>query len=456
MSHEIVFPHLFVPWFRTVAPYIHSHKGNTFVIGVTGGMIAAGRLSALVQDLALIHAMNIKIVLVHGFNPQLASLLRIREHQLQYVNGTPITDETALLCAQEAAGQLRYQIEAAFSQGLPNTPMAHAKIRVVSGNFITAKPLGIVDGVNFQHTGQVRKLDSAGIRQELEQGNIVLLSSFGFSPTGETFNLSMEDVATETAIALHAEKLAFLTDLTGIPNNLNESTPPIAQNDSVPIYRQMKIEDAQELLQKTPKTPQTYNVLSYVRHMVKALTRKVERTHIIPYSVDGSLLIEVFTHDGIGTMIIDEDLKSLREARPDDIAAIIKLIEPLEQKGILVKRNRTDIERDINAYTVLEHDGVLFGCAAFHPYPKEKTAELAALNISQQVQGKGDGEKLLKHIEQKALKQGLESIFVLTTRTMHWFIKRGFFEVEPAWLPEEKLKKYRWDRKSKVLVKRLS
>lgn len=456
MSQEIVFPHLFVPWFRTVAPYIHSHKGNTFVIGVTGDMIAAGRLSALVQDLALIHAMNIKIVLVHGFTPQLEDLLRIRGHQLEYVNGTPITDETALLCAQEAAGQLRYQIEAAFSQGLPNTPMAHAKIRLVSGNFITAKPLGIVDGVNFEHTGLVRKLDSAGIRQELEQGNIVLLSSFGFSPTGETFNLSMEDVATETAIALHAEKLAFITNITGVPSNLIEQQSSSEQNESTPIYRQMTVEDAQELLQKTPKTPQTSPVLSYVKHMVKALTRQVARTHIIPYSVDGSLLIEVFTHDGIGTMIIDEDLKSLREARPDDIAAIIKLIEPLEQKGILVKRSRTDIERDINAYTVLEHDGVLFGCTAFYPYPQDKTAELAALNISPQVQGKGDGEKLLKHIEQKALKLGLESIFVLTTRTMHWFIKRGFVEVEPEWLPEEKLKKYPWDRKSKVLVKQLS
>ena len=458
---ELTFPHLFVPWFRAIAPYIHAHKGNTFVIGVDSEMIAAGRLSALVQDLALIHAMNIKIVLVHGFRRQLEEHLLLRSHPSKFVEGIRITDQTALTCAQAAAGQLRYQIEATFSQGLPNTPMAHAQVRVVSGNYITAKPLGIINGVNFQHTGEIRKLDSTGIRQALDQGNIVLLSPFGFSSTGEAFNLSMEDVATEAAIALQAEKLAFITPLRGVPEYLGdlEGGKPSAEkdDDTLPIKKQMTLDEAQKLLDTypAPDTPETQQVVFYLRHMVKALQNKVKRTHIIPYAVDGSLLIESFTHDGIGTMLIDENLQSLREAQPRDVAAIIQLIEPLEKEGALIKRSRKEIERDIHAYTVIEHDGVLFGCVAFHPYPENKTGELAALNVSPRLQGGNYGEKLLTRVEHKARAMGLESIFVLTTRTMHWFIKHGFEEVPPEWLPQTKREHYNWNRNSQVLVKRV-
>ena len=441
----------FVPWFRSVAPYIHAHKNKTFVIGITGELIAADKLNALIQDLALIHSLNINIVLVHGFRTQIEELLKIKEVKAHFAQGIRITDEAALACAQEAAGRLRYQIEAAFSQGLPNTPMAHAKIRVVSGNFVTAKPLGILHGTDFKHTGVVRKLDDEGIQQELAHNNIVLLSPFGYSPTGEAFNLTMEDIATQTALKLQASKLIFIGDSDGVGKQLTQNHAAGAAS----IEHELSVQQAEGILQKGKGKDHPPMHTDYLPFAIQAVKGGVERAHIIPYHVDGGILQELFTHHGLGTMIVDKKLDSLRQATVDDVAAIIQLIEPLEQAGIMIKRDRKDIERDINAYTVIEHDGVLFGCVACYFYPKAKTAELAALAVMPQAQQHGYGDLLLKHIEEKSTALGLRSIFVLTTQTMHWFISHGFKPMDPSWLPEEKLKFYDWERRSQVLVKPL-
>ncbi|GAB3360582.1 amino-acid N-acetyltransferase [Giesbergeria sinuosa] len=445
-----VFNFTFVPWFRSVAPYIHMHRGKTFVVGLAGEAIAAGKLPSIAQDLALIQSMGVKIVLVHGFRPQVNEQLHAKGHEARYSNGIRITDEVALDCAQEAAGQLRYEIEAVFSQGLPNTPMAGSKVRMISGNFITARPVGIVDGVDFKHSGLVRKVDVASITQSLDFGAMVLLSPFGFSPTGEAFNLTMEEVATSVAIELQADKLIFLTEVPGI--RVHPDQPASEDN---PIDTELPLDTAQALLKQLPPAHQSTDTGFYLQHCVKACKGGVERSHILPFATDGALLLEVYVHDGIGTMIVDEKLEELREASADDVGGILQLIEPFERDGTLVKRDRTEIERDIENYTIIEHDGVIFGCAALYPYPEAKTAEMAAVTVSPQSQGTGDGEKLLKRIEQRARAMGLSSIFVLTTRTMHWFIKRGFQNVDPDWLPEARKRKYNWDRRSQVLVKKL-
>ena len=445
---SLVFPHTFVPWFRSVAPYIHAHRGKTFVVAIAGELVAAGKLPTFAQDLAILHAMGIKLVLVHGFRPQVEEQLALKGHVSRFSHGMRVTDPVALDCAQEAAGQMRYEIEAAFSQGLPNTPMAHSQIRVISGNFITARPVGILDGVDFQHTGLVRKIDAAGIRRAVEFGALVMVSPFGFSPTGEAFNLSMEDVAASAAIALQAEKLIYVTEVKGIP--LDPADP-----DSE-IDTELALADARKLLANLPNPIQPTDTAFYLQHAVKASEHGVERVHIVPYSVDGSVLMESFTHDGIGTMIVDEKLESLREATSDDIGGVLQLIEPFERNGTLVKRDRTEIERDIGLYSVIEHDGVIFGCAALYPYPEARTGEMSALTVSPNVQSQGDGERILKRVEQRAKSAGLESIFVLTTQTMHWFLKRGFAQVDPDWLPDARKRKYNWDRRSQVLVKKLS
>ncbi|PZX32152.1 Amino-acid acetyltransferase (N-acetylglutamate synthase) [Cupriavidus phytorum] len=430
----------FVDWLRMVAPYIHAFRGKTFVIAFAGELVKSGVLNALVNDVALLHAMGMQIVLVHGSRPQVEEQLALRHVESQFVDGVRVTDNAALECAKEAAGELRLDIEAAFSQGLPNTPMAGAQLSVISGNFVTARPVGIVNGTDYQHTGLVRKIDAESVRMSLSHGKVVLLSPLGFSPTGQAFNLSMEDVASATATALKADKLIFITEVPGVPD-------PVGK-----MMQEMSLRTAVERLQNNHLPP---DVANYLQHLVKALKGGVPRAHLIPYSLDGAVLLELFLHDGVGTMLSDTDLESLREATLDDVGGIVQLIAPLEQDGTLVPRGRHLIERDIGNFSVIEHDGVLFGCAALYDYPRENMGEMACLTVSPEAQGTGDGERLLKRIERRARALGLERLFVLTTRTEHWFLKRGFVHATVDDLPEDKRKLYNWQRKSMVLMKKL-
>ncbi|MFM2344192.1 MAG: hypothetical protein RLZZ210_802 [Pseudomonadota bacterium] len=430
----------FVTWLREVAPYIHKHRNKTLVVGFDGDLVRSGALDNLVQDIALLQAMGLRIVLVHGLRPQIEEQLVLRNVQSTFVNDIRVTDSIALECAKEAAGELRLDIEASFSQGLPNTPMAGARISVVSGNFVTAKPIGIVQGTDYQHTGIVRKVDSDSIKQLLASNKIVLLSPLGFSPTGQAFNLSMEDVAAQTAIAIKADKLIFISEFSGL------------YDENRDLISELSLETATELINSGILNK---DESEYIKHMLRSLRLGVERCHIIPFNVDGAVLLELFLHDGIGTMITNQDLEYLREATLDDVGAIVQLIEPLEQDGTLVPRGRNIIERDIHSFSVIEHDGVIFGCAVMYTYPEVKMAEMACLTVLSEAQSMGDGERLLKHIEKKAKRQGIENLFVLTTRTEHWFLKRGFKHAKPEDLPPSRLKQYNWNRRSMVLIKKL-
>jgi amino-acid N-acetyltransferase len=429
----------FVDWMRSVAPYIHAFHNKTFVVGFGGEVVHQGLLNALVSDIALLQAMGIQIVLVHGSRPQVEEQMSLHGVQSEFSQGMRITDARALESAKEAAGEVRLDIEAAISQGLPNTPMAHAHISVVSGNFVTARPVGILDGVDFQHTGVVRKIDAESIRHSLASRKLVLLSPLGFSPTGEAFNLAMEDVASAAAIALRADKLVFLTETDGLV-------------EGGELIRELSLDDAYKL-QESGEVQGDAGF--YLKHSIRACRGGVARAHIIPYALDGSLLLELFLHDGVGTMISYENLESLREATPDDVGGILTLIEPLESDGTLVRRGRHQIERDIDHFSVIEHDGVLFGCAALYPYTGEKIGEMACLTVAPEAQNSGDGERLLRRIEQRARARGLNRIFVLTTRTEHWFLKRGFVKATVDDLPEDRRRLYNWQRKSLVLMKQL-
>jgi len=430
----------FVDWMRAVAPYIHKFRNSTFVVGFGGEVVQQGLLNALVSDIALLQAMGIQIVLVHGSRPQVEEQLNLHGVESEFSHGLRITDARALESAKEAAGEVRLDIEAAISQGLPNSPMAHAHISVVSGNFVTARPVGILDGVDFAHTGVVRKIDAESIRHSLASRKLVLLSPLGFSPTGEAFNLSMEDVASAAAIALRADKIIFLTDGPGIVDEMGE------------LVREMSLDAAADLLDSGDLQGDD---AFFLKQAIRACRGGVTRAHLIPQSLDGSVLLELFLHDGVGTMISYENLESLREATPDDVGGILSLIEPLETDGTLVRRGRHQIERDIDHFSVIEHDGVLFGCAALYPYPLEKIGEMACLTVAPEAQGSGDGERLLKRVEQRARARGLTHIFVLTTRTEHWFLKRGFVKANVDDLPEDRRKLYNWQRKSLVLMKQL-
>ena len=433
-------PIAFVNWLRSVAPYIHAFRGKTFVVAFPGELVMAGALPVLAQDLSLLHALGIKVVIVHGTRPQVEEQLALRNVAPRYHNGVRITDAAALECAKEAAGELRLDIEAAFSQGLPNTPMAHSAIRIISGNFVTARPIGVIDGVDLELTGVSRKIAYETIHPILNTGALVLLSPLGFSPTGEMFNLTMEDVAVSAAIALRADKLIFITE-TGMMTDAGGAD-----------IRELSAHQAEAVIASNC-LPQ--DAAFYLRHAVSACNGGVARAHVVPFATDGSALLELFTHDGVGTMISYQNLESLREATIEDVGGILKLIEPLEADGTLVKRGRELIEREIDYFSVIEHDGVIFGCAALYPFPSEKMAEMACLTVTPDVQAQGDGERLLKNMETRARAAGFTRLFVLTTRTAHWFIKRGFRAASVDDLPKDRQHMYNWQRKSQVLIKNL-
>jgi amino-acid N-acetyltransferase len=428
----------FVAWLREVAPYVHAHRGRTFVVAFEGELIEAGRLNALVHDLSLLHAMGIRLVLVYGSRPQVQAQLQLKGLQTSFSGGLRITDAAALACVKEAAGGIRLDIEAAFSQGLPSTPMANSKIRVVSGNFVVARPVGIVDGVDFQHTGVVRKIDTEAIERTLRTDALVLMSPLGFSPTGEAFNLKVEDVATQAAIALKADKLIMIASLDGV------------RDASGRLLSELPLEEAERILAARGTSEHALVDLNY---LVRACREGVTRSHLIPMRLDGGLLIELFTHAGVGTLVSSEHLQALREATSDDVGAILKLIEPLEADGTLVKRPRELIEREIGQFTVFEHDGFIQGCAALYPFEDAAMGELACLTVHVDHREGGLGERLMKRIESRARAAGLKRLFVLTTRTSHWFLKRGFTMAKVEDLPVQRQRMYNWQRRSQVLIK---
>lgn len=434
-------PAQFVRWFREVAPYVHRFRGKTFVIGFGGELVRDDMLNALIPDLSLMSALGIKLVLVHGSRPQVNEQLRVKGHNLAFGRRNEPTTAPALECAKEAAGEIRLDIEAAFSQGLPNTPMSNAQIRVISGNFVTARPMGVIDGVDYIHAGAVRKIDTHSILRSLEHEAIVLVSPLGFSPTGEAFNLEMEELALKTAIAIRAEKLIYLA-----PNAI------ATKEHGEEIAGELARIEADRLLAADKLTEDS---TVFLESASKAVRGGVPRAHIVPYPLDGSVLLEIFTHDGVGTMVVEDKLDDLRSAHLDDVGAILQLIEPLEADGTLVPRGRAAVEREVERFSVLEHDGFIYGCVSITPYLSQGMVEMACLIVHPEWQGEGEGELLLRHAESRARTLGAANLFVLTTRTSHWFIKNGFVQGTVEDLPKEKQAQYNRSRNSLVFIKKL-
>ena len=431
----------FIDWFQSVAPYIHAFRGKTFVIAFGGEVVADGRFFDLTHDLNLLAALGVKLVLVHGARPQIEAKLKERRRRSRFHKGLRVTDDLALACAKEASGRLRVEIEALLSMGLPNSPMAGADIRVASGNFITAKPIGVVEGVDFMHTGEVRKVDAHAIQKRLVDNELVLLSPLGYSPTGEVFNLALEDVAASTAIALKAEKLIFLMDTVGVTGRRGE------------LLRELTVKQAGALLARAGQ-PDT-DVRLYLPWAVRACQQGVWRAHLVSGHIDDGLLLELFTHKGVGTMLTPDPIETLRQARLEDIGGVLQLIEPLEADGTLVKRNRDLLEREIGRFIVLEHDRIIVACAALYPFADEAAGELACLTVHPDFRNQGAGERLLTEIDARARRHKLKRLFVLTTRAEHWFVERGFVEEGLSVLPRKKRALYNYQRRSVVLVKRV-
>jgi amino-acid N-acetyltransferase len=431
----------FIEDFRQSAPYIHAHRGRTFVLAVGGEAIADANFSGLVHDIALLHGLGIRLVLVHGARPQIESRLKARGAKLEYANGLRITDDDALACVKEAVGTVRVEIEALLSMGLANTPMSGVRLRTSSGNFVTARPLGIRDGIDYCHTGEVRRVDGRAIRQHLEDQRVVLLSPIGYSPTGEVFNLSAEEVATAAASELQADKLILMTE-----------GPELRDGKRKPVS-QLSLVEATALLNSGRRLDK--DTLRHVEHALHACRHGVNRVHLVSRRREGALLLELFTRDGSGTLITGETYEGLRTATIDDVGGVLSLITPLENEGILVKRSRELLEIEIGHFHVTERDGTIIACAALYPAEDGKLAELACLAVHADYRNCGRGDALLKAIEDKAIRSGIAQLFVLTTRTAHWFRERGFLPGDISHLPAQKQNLYNYQRKSRVYIKSL-
>ncbi len=432
----------FLKWFRHVSPYIHIHRGKTFVIMIPGDCIDQQNFSNIIWDIATLHSLGIRLVIVHGARIQIEKELSRENIRSRFHDGSRITERSHLEPVLKAIGATRFQLEALFSSGLPDSPMSGAKIKIRSGNFITAKPQGVIDGIDHLMTGKVRSVDTDAILEIVAGGGLPLLSPLGYSVTGEVFNLSFADVGISVAAAIEADKILIFNDDGPIHDKKNS------------LYRQLTIEQCEAFLRDEQDHAQASSYFS-LRACLSACRRGVPRAHIVSSMEDGTLLKELFTRDGNGTMVYGDLYESIRPAETNDVIGIMNLISPLEKKGILVKRSRELLENEINCFTVMEKDNMIIGCAALYPIDDARAGELACVAVLKEYQKDGRAKQLLDHIEKKAKNACMNRIFALTTRTAHWFLEQGFVETSLDRMPASRKKLYNYQRNSKIFVKSL-
>ncbi|XP_011099393.1 probable amino-acid acetyltransferase NAGS1, chloroplastic isoform X1 [Sesamum indicum] len=503
---------------REARPYIMAHRGSTLVVVLSSEIINGPHLPSILEDISLLHGLGVKFVLVPGTHIQIDRLLAERGSEPKYVGSHRITDSDSLSAAMDASGSIGFMIEAKLSPGPSLSGMRrhggngrrYDGVNVASGNFVAAKRRGVVNGIDYASTGEVKKIDVSRIRERLAQDCIVLLSNLGYSSSGEVLNCNSYEVATACAMALGAEKLICIID------------GPILDECGRLIHF-LTLQDADMLIRKRAKQSET--AANYVKavaqedlcaayddsnHAVSSLNGKafsqaskfqngvgfdsgsgfwsseqgfaiggqesmsrlngylselaaaafvckggVQRVHLLDGTIAGVLLKELFQRDGVGTMVASDLYEGMRMARVTDVNGIKQLLLPLEESGTLIKRTEEEVLGALESFVVVEREGHVIACAALFPFFEEKCGEVAAIAVSPECRGQGQGDKLLDYIEKKASSLGLRTLFVLTTRTADWFVRRGFSECSIDNIPEERRKKINISRRSKYYMKKL-
>ncbi|MBU1437843.1 MAG: amino-acid N-acetyltransferase [Gammaproteobacteria bacterium] len=430
-----------VDGFRQSAPYVNAHRGKTFVVMLGGEAMTQPGFRSIINDIALLNSLGIKIVLVYGARPQINQALEQNGLAAQYHNRIRVTDDDSFRIIKQVAGALQLDITARLSMSLSNTPMHNAQINVVSGNFVIAQPLGVDEGIDYHHSGRVRRIDVAGIRRQLDQNCIVLMGPVAASVTGESFNLTAEEIATQVATKLRADKMIGFTDIGGIVDDIGDIIAELMPNDAEKIML--------ELEQQPGACTAT---LAFLHAAISASRAGIPRCHLVSNSINGALLQELFSRDGIGTQIVTEAAERLRLATINDIGGILDLIRPLEQQGLLVRRSREQLEMEIDQFVLIERDGLVIGCAALYPFPEENVGEFACLAVHPNYRDADRGTLLLKNVIQLARQRKYSTLFALTTRSIHWFLEHGFELKNVEDLPEKKQQLYNYQRRSKILA----
>ncbi|WP_426144102.1 amino-acid N-acetyltransferase [Pseudomonas sp. DWP3-1-2] len=431
--------HEYVNWLRHASPYINAHRDRTFVVMLPGDGVEHPNFGNIVHDLVLLHSLGVRLVLVHGSRPQIESRLASRGLTPQFHRNLRVTDAQTLDCVIDAVGHLRLDIEARLSMDMAASPMQGSRLRVTSGNLVTARPIGVLEGVDYQHTGEVRRIDRKGISRLLDERHIVLLSPIGYSPTGEIFNIACEDVATRAAIDLGADKLLLFGEEPGLLDEQGRLVRELRPQQVPAHMLRLGTNYQAELLEAA----------------AEACRGGVGRSHIVSYVEDGALLTELFTRDGGGTLVAQEQFELVREAAIEDVGGLMDLITPLEEQGILVRRSREVLEREIEQFSVVEREGLIIACAALYRIADSDAGELACLAVNPEYRHGGRGDELLERIEMRARELGLKTLFVLTTRTAHWFRERGFEPSSVDRLPSARASLYNYQRNSKIFEKAL-
>ncbi len=434
MSDQAINDH--ARWFRNAGPYLHAHRGKTFVLLLGGDALEHANRLRLLHDIALLHGLGIRVVLCFGARPQIDAAYAAAGLESGYLGPLRITTAEGINEVKSVIGRLRVEIEGAFSMGMPDSPLYGARIRAASGNFVTGRPLGVRDGVDLGFTGTVRKIDRRAIAALLEHEMIALVAPLGTSFTGEVFNLGSAEVAVACAAALEADKLLVFVgaDPENEQGRVRELTPDAAG----------------ALLKENPGA----GWAAALQAAVDACNAGVRRAHLVRYDIDGALLNELFSRDGCSAMVTADDFESIEPARVEQVSGLLELLRPLEESGLLVRRSRELLENEIDRFVVLLRDGSIIGCAALYPLADD-AGELACIAVQEDYRNAGRAARLLECIEQRARSAGMQRLLTLTTAAGHWFRERGFVERDLSVLPAERLAMYNFQRNSKVLEKTL-
>jgi len=419
---------------RGILQYIPQFRDKTFILAVDGAIVTDDNFATLLLDAAVLRSLSIRVVLVHGASAQIKALAGEQNVQPSNLDGSGITDAPTLQLALTAANRLTHEILEGLSAN---------DLRAASTNVIIAHPMGIIQGVDHLFTGKVERVDTELLQTLLNQDVVPVIPPLGFDGDGKTYRVNSDGVAVAVAEALKAVKLIFITTQDGLRYK-NQ------------FIRQMLVSELQNLLQQNSAgfAPE---ILSKAQHAVAACKAGVPRVHIINGKVDEGLLAEVFSNDGIGTLIYANEYQQIRPAKKKDIRAIQLLTQKAVETDELVKRSRAAIEKNLGDYFIFEIDKNPVACVALHVYPEQKKGELACLYVNSSHENQGIGRKLIQFVENKARETGLNELITLSTQAFTYFqSKGGFAEGTPDDLPPARREKYEQSgRNSKVLVKKL-